>query len=361
MAIVAYLLVPDEGWELFSVMSKHLKKPAEDAKKQSTTSDVARAEKAKWAHDWIRRREFAHLICAHEFIRTGRTEERDVAIGKLNEESWRNSGARKESPSQRWGLDDPEIFDVICRNYDADARACGEAEGEGEIKWVLITARCLLEGLLRLANNGSPCAVAAVCELACQGTSFTELLMKERSELVRGFAEKCVSFPILISKHSDRSGTSYIRERLDALNIGDRAAINASGFAMRPSRRQPFKAALHEMCERLFAVVDGVRKQLHIGLHSELPQWFERATELPALTERTSRSLALNWFEVAWAALCAATDERPEKLPLLRKLGVYKRTVVKESIRKSKFSSEEQRAVYDRLRGAWLARFSRKV
>ena len=91
-----------------------------------------------------------------------------------------------------------------------------------------------------------------------------------------------------------------------------------------------------------------------------IPLWIRKARALPALTERTGRVEAEAWFDVAWEALCSATEGHPENLPPLKDVGAYKSASVKEeSLRRSRFANGSQRGLHDRLRTGWLARYGR--
>ena len=141
------------------------------------------------------------------------------------------------------------------------------------------------------------------------------------------------------------------------------ATINATGYDIRASVDQPYKAALHEMCIRLFTLIDRERDAGWFQGWADLPPWLSKARKLPALSHPTSRAVAEAWFEVAWEALFETTDGHPELLPQFnsagRSAGHYKRDAVKASSgRRSKFANGNQRGLHARLRSSWMARYA---
>jgi len=307
--------------------------------------------------EWWQRWKANDFERAHEFIRTGRTDECDRIEAELESEAAKsNSRARSESRAERWGID-PEMFDRFCRSFER------VAPGQGEARAAYRVANGILNRLMKRALKSESIAIAIVTKVAHDATSDVARLTREQPEKIRELAERAASFPILISPHKDMSGRAYIEEKINLLNIGAHAAINPSGFDMRPSERQPFKNAIHFMCDRLCRVVSEVREDSVPDWWPSQPGWRVKALKLPPLSEHTCRADAESWFVVAWEALCDVTAGRPEDLPLLKGIGDYKKQKAgpqKEfSIRPSKFSNARRAGLYERLKTAWLARYVR--
>lgn len=308
----------------------------------------------------------ARLAGYLEFLKTGKTEAKDKRLRELarmltTAEEAAEDLRRNSTPAGRWGLDRPDFFNMDCYTDEQAALSKGEANGEGEINHVCATVLSILGRLMEHARDGSPRALAAICKLAHESTCCVERLTRERIDAVREIAEQAPSFPILLSSHTDMSGRQYIEEKLRILNVGARAAINSSGYAMRASNGQPYKRTLHDLCERMVRILEIIRADVPLLNFTKRPEWVRAILELPPLSENTTRAEAGRWFEVAWATLRVATNGHPELVEGLDGVGVYKSEAIKqESIRESRFANGKQRGVYERLRKAWLARFVRR-
>jgi hypothetical protein len=255
-----------------------------------------------------------------------------------------------------WAID-PKMFDALYSGFEQIY------PGQTEAKTAQFVVGEILSYLMKRALNGDSPAIRAITKIAREATWNVERLTREEPKKIRELAERDESFPILISPHKDMSGRVYIKEKINLLNIGALAAINTSGFDIRPSEGQPFKDAIHLTCDRLLRAINGVRNDVMLHSAPNQPRWRLEALKLPPLSEHTCRSDAESWFVVAWQALCEATLGRPEDLPQLKHIGKYKEQKAipakESSSRQGKFSNAKQAGLHERLKAAWLARYAR--
>jgi hypothetical protein len=293
-------------------------------------------------------------VSLHEFIRTGRNDDADRVQTELETQAAKClNGTVAESAADRWGID-AELFNKYCEYLTRRRHA--------EPTAVYHVVDGILGRLMRRALQGDRACVAVIAKIAHNAASNLEGLWREQPQQVRELTEKAASIPILISKHKDMSGRAFVEAKLRDLNVGAHAAVNFSGFDMRPSRGQPFKNALHVMCDRLCRAITSVRGDPLLPLFETRLCWWENARRLSGLSEYTTPATAAAWFEVAWAALCEATANRPEELELLKGLADYKehkRLPSKPFRSRGKFSNGRQAGLHERLKKAWLARYAR--
>ncbi|MGD1018961.1 MAG: hypothetical protein ABSA12_06545 [Verrucomicrobiia bacterium] len=200
--------------------------------------------------------------------------------------------------------------------------------------------RAILQ-LRAAATAGDDWALRCLVELFIEHVDWLEDFTGRNLKLVQSIASKTAVWPVLASLHPHRLGhrrpgtrPGYIEKLCEALQLGSESGISChrkSRWGIDPKTGKASIATAYAyhvvntittnrwLWETFRSHATWYKGQKHI-IPDDIPLWVKNCETLKPFSKQTADA----WFEVGRSAIMEATNNHPERIPALGKLGKHR-------------------------------------